>query len=295
MKVVIDTNRLASDELHGFLSLSPDNRAILIDYVTMERLKPDNLANLNAGLSVLRDFPGQVVALKSTGEVSQLVPGQRDMAEAMVNDDETEAFPDFCRYVRLALDGHAGLRRQLEERVGWAQAQMDVVLRGASTFGAEMAEFTAPFTAHELTLIRRNEPMTLSMSEKFFGLVDAIVRRGAEMAPVRLTIPEAPLLADHFVFRNTLCTLVSMLSFARRGLVDRRPDRARNDVVDVLVATYGTYFNGVMSEDARTNELQHVTRQILAQIGVPVGPDYVPDYMMQVVDFMASSAVSEEA
>lgn len=294
MKVVVDTNRLASDELRSFLSLSPDNRAVLIDYVTMERLKPDNLANLDAGLAVLRDFPSQVIALKSTGEVSQLVPGQRGMAEAMVNDDETRAFSDFCRHVRSALEGHAGIRWQLKERVGWAQAQMDVVLRGASTFGLEMAEFTAPFTAHELTLIRRNEPMTPAMSEKFFGLANAILRRGVEIEPVRLIIPERPLLADHFVFRNTLCTLVSMLSFARRGVIDRRPDRARNDVIDVLVATYGTYFNGVMSDDARTNELQKVTRQILVQMGVPQLPDYGFDNRLQVDDFVNAPAPSEE-
>lgn len=286
MRVVIDTNRLASDELRGFLSLSSDNRAILIDYVTMERFKPNNLTNLDAGLAVLRDFPGQVVALKSTGEVCQLDPGQGAMAEAMINRDETDAFSDFCRYVRLAAEGHVELRRQLEQRVQWAQDQMDVVLRGASTFGAEMAEFTAPFTANELAQLRRNEPMTLAMSQKFFGLINAIVRRGFEIAPVPITPPDPKFMADHFMFRNTLCTAVSMLSFARRGMAERRPDRARNDVVDVLVATYGTYFNGVMSEDARTNELQHVTRQILSQIGAMTGPDYVPDYMMKVVDFM---------
>jgi len=126
MRVVIDTNRLQSPELSGFLSMSPRNVAVVTDYVMMEAFKPGRLDGLQAAFSVLGRFPGQVLALKGTGSVCRLDPDGVAMAAAMVSQDETIAFPSFCEFVRRAERG-GEIDDKLAERTQWAREQMAIM------------------------------------------------------------------------------------------------------------------------------------------------------------------------
>jgi len=273
--VVIDTNSLASEELHAFLSASKQNRAVLPDYVAMERFKPDNLQALRDGLSVLKPFADQVVILKGTGEISGLNPDEQTFPAAMIDAEQTEAFGEFCQLLDQALDGDEAILGQLRERASWAQAQMAVVLAGSSDFPADLAEFEAFFTATDLTHMRRGGTLTPAMHNKFDNAVGAIAHSVFQKAPVPLTYPSAENWPNHFILRNAFCNGVYMLSFIQRGIGARRPEKARNDVVDILLATYGTYFNGVMSNDELTNHVHHIGRFLLETDGVRLAPDYL--------------------
>jgi len=273
--VVVDTNRLASDELKAFLSASKENRAVLPDYVAMERYKPDNLEALRDGFSVLKSYADQVVILKGTGEISGLNPDEHSFPEAMIDKDQTEGFGEFCRLLDRALQGDASLLRQLRERAGWAQAQMSVVLAGASKFDVDLGEFEAFFSTADLAHIRKSGALTGAMHDKFDAAVSAVAHSVFHNAPGPLTYPSRESWPDHFILRNAFCNGVYMLTFIQRGIGARRPEKARNDVIDVLLATYGTYFNGVMSNDDLTNHVHHISRFLLETDGVRMAPDYL--------------------
>lgn len=275
LRVVIDTNALTSDELRAFLSASKANRAVLPDYVVMERFKPDNLQALRDGFSVLKPFADQVVILKSTGDVSRLNPDHEIFPDAMIDTDQTEAFEEFFELLDHALDGDETLLGQLRERAGWAQAQMSVVLAGSSNFSADLAEFEAFFTASDLAHVRRGGRLTPAMHDKFDTAVSAVAHSVFQNAPGPLDYPRDENWPHHFILRNAFCHGVYMLSFIQRGIGARKPEKARNDVVDVLLATYGTYFNGVMSNDDLTNHVHHISRFLLEADGVPLSPDYL--------------------
>ncbi len=275
LSVVVDTNQLARDELLWFLKLSPDNRAILPDYVAMERFKPDDLNHLYAAFSPLKPFAHQVMILKSTGEVSRLNPDVDALPADLIDADQTEAFPDFLDQLERAAAGDDRVVRQLRDRAGWAQAQMSVVLEGASNFPIDLAEFEQFFTKRDIAYIRSGKILTNEMNAKFDLAVGNIAQALFENAPTRLTPPDPATWPQHFILRNALCHGVYMLAFVRRGIGARRPEKARNDVIDVLLATYGTYFNGVMSEDALTNEVHHLARYILDPKRVTLPPDYL--------------------
>lgn len=273
--VIIDTNRLASDQLRDFLAASPENRAVLPDYVAMERFKMGDLDRLREGFAVLKLFANQVVVLKATGEISTLNPDVEQFPDALIDKDQTEAFTEFCSLLDRAGGGDESILSQLRERVGWAQAQMDVVLGGASDFPIGMAEFEQFFSPKDLARIRRGEPMTAEINTKFHKVVSTIVDTIFRNAPVRIDRPNEGNLPNHFILRNVLCTGVYMLSCIERGIGARRPEKARNDVIDVLLATYGTYFNGVMSNDALTNEVHVIGRCILENSGVSLAPNCI--------------------
>jgi hypothetical protein len=157
LKVVIDTNSLQTDELWAFLSMSQHNLAILPDYVLMESFKSGRTDGIRSAFSILGRFPGQVVALKATGEVSLLDPDRVAMSKAMVSAEETQAFPNF--FGAISGDEKFGaLDAQLALRGQWAREQMDRMLTAFADMAPAMEEFVAPFTAAELRLIRQSQP-----------------------------------------------------------------------------------------------------------------------------------------
>lgn len=284
MRVVIDTNALQSDELWGFLDLSPANVAVLPDYVVMEAYKPGRLDGLQSAFAILRQFPGQIWVLKGTGDISRLDPDLPDFAEAMVEPEETAALPDFFAQLDAA-SFDPPIAEQLNIRAGWAQEHMAIMVAGLEDMATAMAEFRAPFSKAELARIRRNEPFTPAMGAKFFDLFTNMAERIFEVRE-DVELPPVGSRSRHFIFRNALCYAIYMVSRIRAGSVSRKAVLARNDTIDVLLATFGTYFDGVMSEDALTNEIHHVAWQMMQSLGATTGGDYLSDYMMTVVDHL---------
>lgn len=284
MKVVIDTNRLHSHELWGFLAMSPDNRAILPDYVLMEVFKPGDPVAVQRAFAILRQFPSQVVALIGTGEVSVLNPDLVDVRKAMISEAFADDFPDFLK--RLARAGQdRAVDAAIAERAAWSREQMDRMVLGFSNMAPAMEEFIAPFSAAELRRIRQQrEPFTPVMTRKLLRLAGAMAESIFETR--NLALPSAKLRAEHFIFRNSLCYAVYMMSRVRQGARDWRGEIARNDAIDGLLATYGTYFDGIMSHDRLANEIFHVGRHIMRETGASTGADYVEDRFNDVIDFL---------
>lgn len=50
---------------------------------------------------------------------------------------------------------------------------------------------------------------------------------------------------------------------ASGGAEDVKPEKLRNDMVDVTFATYATFFDGILSCDKKTNQLYQDTCGIL--------------------------------
>ena len=163
------------------------------------------------------------------------------------------------------------------------------MLTGFADMSAVMEEFVAPFTAAELRRIRQEELFTDAMTKKFFGLAASMANRIFELRD-DLTMPAMERRSDHFVFRNCLCYAVYMMSRVRAGARNWKGEVARNDSIDVMLATYGTFFDGVMSMDQLTNEVFHIGRSLLLSTGSSTGGDYVADYMGQVVDHLEASS-----
>jgi hypothetical protein len=72
LRVVVDSNMLEDQLLSAFLSVSPENRAVLTDYAWVEAYKQNAVPSILRRMSVLRQFPKQVIVLKGTKDVAAL-------------------------------------------------------------------------------------------------------------------------------------------------------------------------------------------------------------------------------
>lgn len=73
-----------------------------------------------------------------------------------------------------------------------------------------------------------------------------------------------------------------MMRLVQKGAVTRKARLARNDAVDVIFATYGTFFNGLMTADDEAGAVHYLARGMLKQIGARMPEDFMEPYHRQV-------------
>jgi hypothetical protein len=161
---------------------------------------------------------------------------------------------------------------------------MDLMLAGYSDMAPAFEEFAAPFSREELRLIRTERPFTPAMTRKFLGLTAAMAEAISEARGLQL--PSLGARPEQFIFRNCLCYAAYMMERTRQGARARKGEIARNDAIDVMLAAYGTFFDGVMSHDRLTNEAFHIARYVLQQTGGTTGGDYLAEGFKEVCAFL---------
>lgn len=86
-RLVIDSSKLQSAELREFLSASTANLAVLPDFAWFEVYKQETVDAVLALLSVIGDFPEQIIVLKSGEEIARLNLGLPGEVAAMEQQD----------------------------------------------------------------------------------------------------------------------------------------------------------------------------------------------------------------
>ncbi|WP_447761262.1 hypothetical protein [Sphingopyxis panaciterrae] len=292
MRIVIDSNRMQSDELRAFLSLSSDNIAVLTDYAAMEAFQGNSLVSIQASWTVLRDFPRQVLVLKGTRAAALVDPRAPGMGKRLVSKSETKAVADFAALLDRAATGNRSVQTQLLQRGRWADDHMQSMLSKAGDMNLSISEFSAFFTEPELKRMRKNEPWKPETGTKFLELVDHLTVNSFEALPDKPKWPNDKNLVDHFLYRHTLTYVVYMTRLIQRGAVTRKAKFARNDAVDVIFATYATFFNGLMTADDEASAIHHIARGMLKQIGARLPEDYMEPYFRIIADEMDDGLTS---
>jgi hypothetical protein len=90
----------------------------------MEAFKGDALANIASATEFLREFPKQVIVLKSTSSVSALKGRRCGFTRRMIDRDRTRGFPEWCEHTARALAGDKDLQRQIIENGKDADAHL---------------------------------------------------------------------------------------------------------------------------------------------------------------------------
>lgn len=280
---------MQSDELRAFLSLSPANMAVLTDYAAMEAFQGDSLVSIQASWSTLRDFPRQVLALKGTRAAALVDPRAPGMGKRFVSQSETKGIADFAGLLDRAAAGNRGVQKQLLQRGKWADDHMQAMLSKAGDMNFSISEFCDVFTEAELKRMRRNEQWKPETGKKFIELVGQLTANSFAAHPDKPMWPHGRHLINHFLYRHTFTYLVYMMRLVQRGAVTRKAKLARNDAVDVIFATYGTFFNGLMTMDDEAGVIHHISRGMLKQVGARMPEDYMESYFHKIAEKMDQS------
>lgn len=285
MRVVVDTNRLETDELRLFLASCRNNMAVLPEHTIVEVFKVGELSAIRSSFSVLCDFPEQVLILYGNRKSAKVNARAPAISNHFIDRKNTRAFPEFCKMLRAAKEDDAKLRHQLAQRERWSNERVDEIQDALGDQAETLAELHALFTPAERAKLRSENVIP----RKALGTILSITKHIAIQLNAGISgkhfLPPPPYMFYSFPWRYALCHVIQLMELFRNGAVRRSPAKARNDHFDNVFAIYGTYFNGVMTNDRGTLVTQTGARAILKFLGARLATDYVRvEYLRSLLD-----------
>jgi hypothetical protein len=126
------------------------------------------------------------------------------------------------------------------------------MVQGASDFAENLREFGKNFTAEEMRILREHEQIPQELFDKFLDMIFQMAARFFELGGLKL--PPAKELPHTFIFHFTVCAFAHALQWNAMGGAEK-PEKLVNDLIDVNIASFATFFDGFMSADARATAI----------------------------------------
>jgi hypothetical protein len=265
IRKVVDSNFLRSDALTAYLSESTENCVVLTDYVAIEAYKGEMPASIYASMAILTRYPKQVIVLRGTQDVCGLSGRVVASSEQLIDVNQTREFPDYCHALIAAQSGDQTVERQLLALGREAVAHMDKILLDMGKVSSGFDAAAAAYSEQELKIIRNGTSYTRKMADKLMhNFMLLAINLFGELEGVA-EVTTGPEVRNAFIFRYALCTYILTLKWISvGGTRNTKPERIRNDMVDVNFATFATYFDGLLTADRKLQEI-YVTAEFLLQ------------------------------
>lgn len=250
------------------------------DWTITEMRKRQALGTSRDSLRNVFKFPQQCFALKRTDRLLEDQVRTSADADDLIDIRATLEMRELAAALWRVPQPHEleatmeGLERDAAEMV--ARLRLEV-----ATWEEEMVAAVSTFDRTEISLLRgrADQPIPASTMEKVIGLLlhttrDFMVRNQGRGKSRPIKVADA---MSMFAFRYSLCVLIYTLGWVRTGSQRDRPvDDRVNDVIDLQLATVGTFFNGVLSLDKKLREVSTAARRLLRLWGAYVGEDWQP-------------------
>lgn len=256
MKLVIDSNRLNSDDLRAFLLKSTENIAVLIDFVAIEAYNGNTLNKIYKSMEVVSGFPKQVLILKGSSKVGSMSGKVKGLQRRLIDEEQTRGFPKYIKILERGRNGNRQVQQQLLAYGQSAQAHLDKMLIDAIDIKPIFDTLAKLYSKEERAIIRDKRPYTSEMIGKLGKTVIEISGMAFSKHPFVQRNPTYEELPNTFLFRVALsCYLMAIRRGALSSSNNARPDKIRNDMVDMIFVAYGTYFDGILSNDSDMNHM----------------------------------------
>ena len=259
MELVIDNSVLEDAELTNFLR-KRSNIAVLTDVTAKETFsRGERAVQMH---EILARHPGQVLVLRSIGELTALRPRSKGLYGRLINWQETSDFP---QYAERLVRGPGPLRDRLQTKQEAARTYLDNdLLPHAESMRSELHQAVAAIPADDLRLLKREGRITKEIMKP---LMPAIARwTGSSLTKAQLEAHRDNVLWS-FQFRFAVCVGAMAIHWANKGgLAHRRPEKVRNDIADCAVSACGTFFDGILTDDGTQRDVHRLARQVLSTV-----------------------------
>ena len=146
---------------------------------------------------------------------------------------------------------------------------MDSLLDDASMLFKGFNDVSAVFTDHEKRLFRTGARMTMPIIQKTMSIVEDLTWQLLAQRGFTRQVSDAEF-KNLVLFRFALAGVLLAIRWIRKGEPKEvKPERTRNDLIDMILATYGTYFDGVLSNDKALCSLWGEASAILGILRAP--------------------------
>jgi hypothetical protein len=262
MRKVVDNSMLQSIELQRYLSASSAHFAVLPDFVAIESYKLASVEEILKRWEIISQFPRQALVLKGTSAICGLRGRGRGLQARMIDHKQTAAFPKFCTDLKQTQTGDARYQRALLKLSAAAQQEVATVSAAVPRVMESQRHLAGTYTQAEARAIRTREQLPQSLKAKFVRNICLLFWMLMRNHPgVRVSPKNFDDGCNLYLFRFSLCVHIWLLEWIANGSNEQsNVDRVRNDLIDLHVATYGTYFDGLMTDDGKMAFIHAIAR-----------------------------------
>jgi hypothetical protein len=144
---------------------------------------------------------------------------------------------------------------------------MERILLDVQDFAGALDAIAGLFNSSEVRIFRKGERFTPHMARKIMQQILMIARALFDRHPGATRLPPMHELPNTFLFRTALCMyILGKRWISEGGAHQARPERLRNDLVDVNFPTFATYFDGLLTADRKITEIYEETLWVLNHV-----------------------------
>jgi hypothetical protein len=266
LKNIIDANYFRIPELKLFLDSSPDNCVVFSDYACMEAYKGNSIICISESLKIISDHPSQVIVLKGTEKIASITTEPFEI-DGFIDPDQTSDFKQFCRYVDMASNGNAKLKRQILDHGEVANNHFKKMLYDAKHLGQAFTDISKSYSKDELRELRSIKSFDYdfecsdNLMKKLINGIHLMSKFCHENITQKTPVPKIENYYNSYLFRFSLCGYLLALRWVTSGgACGVNAEKLRNDVVDMHYATYATYFDGLLTNDKKLTSIYNDAR-----------------------------------
>jgi hypothetical protein len=266
MKLVIDINALRTPELEAFLKSSKSNIAVLTDYSAIESYKANNLNTLIESFKIVSNYPSQIEILKGTIDCCGIIsfkgenPGQK-----LIDRDQSRNFHKYYSSLIAAQFGSHNTYGYFKSHSRTAIDQINRMKKDVHYILKSFKEGAKLYNKHQKKMIK--EKSYLNCETTISDVAQKVMDLSEEMFLRHPRVDSPPILEDAtktFIFRQALCAHVMLLKWIRNGSPSEiKSKKLLNDEIDTNYATYGLYFDGLMTNDKKLRSLFKESKALL--------------------------------
>jgi len=268
MRKVVDSNYLQTPEFRQYLSNAVSNHAVLMEYTAMEAYKGDTLKSIFPSMSVLVEFPNQVDILKPPELLCGVCGRSNGLQKRLIDARSSRRFPVYCKKLQLARAGDLEVCKQIVADGKAATERLDAICFAPDEFSEFIGKSRECFSSEELKAVQNSMadlcPITTVARQKIVDCATVWARSLYGLHPrAQGLVPEQDM-SNTYLFRMAICQTLQICRWLVLGRDEKtRPDRTRNDLVDVHFATCATFFDGILTKDKPAMWLYVAARNIL--------------------------------
>ena len=251
MLKVADSNILQTTDLAVYLA-KPQYQVVLPDYVSMEAYKGDTLKSIQKSMSVLSLHPRQVVILKGTQEICMMRGRNAGLQRRMIDLKQTRNFPKYCRDLEAAKRGDKAVISRLLDLGKTASSNINQIHLDAVSLVSSFRDIQDTYSEEDIRCLRRNKPFADGFCEKLLENTLLTAALLFKAHPKVNKLPSEAEVRNTLIFRFALCMQLLILNWiANGGQISVKAEKLVNDKVDMMLAAYGTFFDGVLTNDKK--------------------------------------------
>jgi hypothetical protein len=265
-RVVIDKNRFESPELRRWLESQKSNIAVLTDYSQMECFEGDAQKNIRSSLSVIRDFPEQILLLHSTQENFSVRPRPpHKLFRRFIDYESTASFPEIIKKFDQSLAGCPIESFDLHQSGIKTNEFIEFLKKDMGQLSEHIAHIISLIPRKSLDSFRNMKGVDEHLSRFIQG---ETLRMTGLFYKEEATVPAGRRIKHTLAFRYSVSVMALILWWIEKGKTSSKDEYLLSDLIDCTYVAYATICDGLMSDDERASGI-YVRAQLLLQTFFP--------------------------